>query len=209
MNSGLIYTGNFTHTLSVSGFASMQLNVQGNFSGQLLAGTEGTAADPITSITVGGSMPYPALIDVGFLQDFTVVGNMMSGTLTGFGSDPSTPTVQNFTVDGDFLTQDKSSRRRSAISCSRTSAASSIPKPVPTGDFQTLQDQRQHVGLGNHHRQRGGTLMIQHDLGGKVIASGILNTFLQEVTVGHSSHRHPEATQILSQTIGGQNRRQR
>ena len=96
------YAGDFSHAVLVLGFASMALAVPGDFSGQLLAGTEGGADNPISLICVGGSVTSTGLIEVGFLQSLTVTGDM-SGVLKGFGSDQSTPTIQNVTIDGNFL----------------------------------------------------------------------------------------------------------
>ena len=42
------FSGDFTSSVAVSGFGSMQWHILGNFTGQLYAPTEGTAAAPVS-----------------------------------------------------------------------------------------------------------------------------------------------------------------
>ncbi len=99
------YQGNFTHTLTVSGFEQMVFNFAGNFSGELLASTEGVAAlvgtpnNPDSTINVTGTIEACAMIKVGFLLYLTVEGDM-DGIIKGFGDDSSVPTIQYVTIDG-------------------------------------------------------------------------------------------------------------
>ena len=96
------YQGNFTHTLTVSGFIQMEFNFAGNFSGELFAQTEGTAAlagtenFPFSTINVTGTIEPGAIIKVGFLLYLDVEGDM-DGTVKGFGvveGNPPIPTIQ-------------------------------------------------------------------------------------------------------------------
>ena len=95
------YQGNFTHSLTVAGFANMELNFSENFSGELLAPMEGTAANPIPQINVTGTIEAYAMIKVGFLLALDVEGDM-DGIIKGFGVDPSVPTIQFVVIDGSL-----------------------------------------------------------------------------------------------------------
>jgi hypothetical protein len=103
---GSSYSGDFTHTLTVSGFDNMNLQVPGNFSGSLLASSEGTPGLPVKIISIGGTMGTNAVIKTNFLQTFDVSGNM-DGVLKGFGIvngqvDGSDITIQTITISGTF-----------------------------------------------------------------------------------------------------------
>ncbi|MHB1423146.1 MAG: hypothetical protein ACYC3I_08120 [Gemmataceae bacterium] len=78
------FSGNFTSTLTVSGFANMNLNVPGNFTGKLLAPSEGTAALPVQYITIGGSLAAGAKIKVDNLNQLTIGGDL-DGAVIAFG----------------------------------------------------------------------------------------------------------------------------
>jgi hypothetical protein len=178
-SAGNYYCGDFTHTLSVSGFASMQLDVRGGFVGDLLASTEGTAAAPISSITVSGNMDTNSLIKVGFLQYFTVDG-IMGGTLKGFGSDPSTPTIEIITIDGQFRHPGEIIAPTVATVHVLQDFGGLYDETSPKGDFQSFAIDGNLLPSGIIIAAAGGTLAIQHDLSGKVVVTGNLAT----LTVG-------------------------
>jgi hypothetical protein len=192
-------TGDFTDSLAVSGFASMNVQVGGNFSGELLASTEGTAGDPIASISVTGTMASGGLIKVGFLGSFSVGGDM-TGTLKGFGIDASVPTIQSVTIGNDFLSPGRIIAPTVANLLFENNFGGIYDETSPTGDFQTLDIEGTLLASGLIVAASGRTLTVGNDLDGNVTITGSLDTLV----VGGNLNGRVETVGSLSLTVGGQ-----
>ncbi|HEV3344160.1 MAG TPA: DUF4214 domain-containing protein, partial [Pirellulales bacterium] len=191
------FTGDFSGTLSVSGFDNFSLDVPGNFSGSLLASTEGTAANPIGPITVGGSVTNTSVIKVGFLSTFSVAGDM-AGTLKGFGSDANTPTLQTVSIGGNLTaTGEVISAGQLGTVKVVGNLAGTVDENTPPGiDMQSLS-----VGGSLSGTVNAGSIaemVVTEDLSGTVSVSGPIGT----VTIGGSETGSIKAGQITSIGVG-------
>jgi hypothetical protein len=200
--SGAFYSGSFNQTLSVSGFASMRLAVQGNFNGKLLAATEGTADDPITLISVEGLMGSAGLIKVGFLQNFMVSGSML-GTLKGFGVDPSTPTIQSITIAGDFLAPGQIIAPTVGQLLFQHDFGGIYDETSPTGDFQTLEIDGHFLASGLIEAASGGLMTVFGNFMGKAIIAGALNSIVVDGAMNGVLSAGSIGTQFLSGLVTG------
>lgn len=95
------FAGDFDTSLTLEGFASAVLSIQGNLSGRLLAPTVGTVAAPVQSISVAGAVTGTGVIKIGYLSTFTVGGDL-AGKLLGYGVTPGVFSIDTITVGGDL-----------------------------------------------------------------------------------------------------------
>ena len=165
------YQGDFTHTLTVSGFLQMQFNFAGNFSGELLASTEGdpglsgTPNFPFSTINVTGTIEAGAMIKVGFLLYLFVDGDM-DGTVKGFGVNPTVSTIQSVFVDGTVGSGAHIVASSVGEVDVQQDVAGFISETTPTGDFQSITIGGSLLPTGLIDAPSGGTLSVGGDLSG-------------------------------------------
>jgi hypothetical protein len=169
----------FTQSLTVSGFASMSFQTTGNFSGQLLAPTEGTAAAPLGAIDFGGSLTSTGVIKVGFLGQLVVPGDL-AGTFKAFGNDPSTPAIQDLTVYGNLTSTGLVAAPSFGTLKVLHNDAGTVTESSPTQDFQSFEIDGSLLATASITAGSGGTLNVQQDLAGNVYILGILDTLIVE-----------------------------
>jgi hypothetical protein len=173
---GSSYSGNFAHTLTVAGFDTMKMHIAGDFSGSLLAATEGTAANPISYIEVAGSVAPGAKIKVNFLNHF-LVGSNMAGLLKGFGNDPNTPTIQTIEIVNLFLLPGEMiAPRFGHIHFFHDLGGVVVETNNISADFQEIDIDGSLLASGSISAPSGGILNVAGDLAGTVNIAGALGS---------------------------------
>ena len=168
--AGATYSGNFSHTLSVSGFANMELNVAGDFSGELKAGTEGTAAAPVSSIAVGRDFTASGIIKVDFLVNFTVAGEMY-GLIKAYGNNPSVASIQAIAISGSLHSGAVIWGNTYTVE-EKKDFAGYLDEQSVTGDFHNLVIGGSFLPSGLIEAASGGTLSVTGDFAGKAVLAG-------------------------------------
>ena len=198
------YQGDFTHTLTVSGFEQMDLKIAGNFSGELLASTEGEPAPvgtpnfPFSTIDVIGTIEAGATIKVGFLLYLFVEGDM-DGTVKGFGVNPLVPTIQSILIDGTVGAGAKIVANSVGTVDVQQNLAGILSETTPTGDFQSVTIGGSFLPTGLIDAPSGGTLSVTGDLSGEAVVGGALGT----LSVGGTLDGTVSAGSYGSQNLGG------
>jgi hypothetical protein len=200
------YQGDFTHTLTVAAFANMELNVAGDFSGELLAPTEGTPA-PIRgtsapavqeTITVEGTVESTAIIKVKFLEIFTVEGDM-DGIIKGFGDDPSVPSIQYIVVGGKVGMGAQLQAYFFGSVQVQQDFAGILKEGSLTADFPSLTIGGSFLPTGLIDAASGGTLSVTGDFSGEAVIAGALDT----LSVGGTLDGIVSAGSYGSKHLGG------
>jgi hypothetical protein len=192
------YQGNFTHVLTVAGFANMELNVAGDFSGELIAPTEGTAANPISQINVSGTVDSGAMIKVRFLLGLDVEGDL-DGIIKGFGVASSVATIQTIIVDGTVgLNAEIVAHELDSVEVQQDFAGI-LSETSPTADFDTLTVGGSVLSTALIDASSGGAVEVTGDFSGEVVIAGALET----LTVGGMLDGTVSAGTIGSQTVSG------
>jgi hypothetical protein len=176
---GSSFAGSFANQLSVIGFGAMDLNVPGDFSGALLAASEGTAAVPVQYISIGGSLADGAKIKVNFLTTLTV-GADLAGTFKGFGVDQQAPTLKTLTVVGNVtITGAVISAGAIQIEQIGGNVAGLLEEDTPPGvDVRQLIIGGTLTDSGVIRAGSIGLLAIGGDLAGQVSVSGPIGVML-------------------------------
>ena len=192
------YQGNFTHTLTVAGFANMDLNVAGDFSGELLASTEGTAANPISQINVAGTVEAGAMIKVKFLFGLDVEGDM-DGVVKAFGDDPLVASIQYIVVDGTVGSGAQIVAKIFSSVEVQQDFAGILSETNPTADFQSLTIGGSFLPSGLIDAASGGTLSVAGDFSGEAVIAGALGT----LSVGGTLDGIVSADSYGNEDLGG------
>ncbi len=192
------YQGDFTATLTVSGFANIDLNFSQDFSGKLLASTEGTATDPISEINVTGTITVGAMIKVAFLNKLVVNGDVY-GIIKGFGDDPSVPTIQTMILDGTVRAGAQIVASSFGTIDTQQNLAGTLSETAPTGDFQSVTIGGSILPTGLIDAPGGGTLSVTGDLSGEAVIGGTLGT----LSVGGALDGTVSAGSYGSENLGG------
>jgi hypothetical protein len=200
--NGLTFSapGDFAQNWTFSGFAASSFSVPGNFSGQLLAPTLGTAAAPVQQVQIGGAMTAGAKITVDYLDSLSAGGDL-AGTVKGFGNSgsQSQPTVGTVTVGGNVTSTGSITAPILGTISITGSDAGTISESNPTQDIQQLTIGGSLTSSGIVSAASIGAMSVGQDLAGQVHAAGPLNT----MTVGGNLTGTVSAATIGTVTVGG------
>ena len=159
----------------------------GNFSGKLLAKTEGTVDNPIGNISVGGTVTASGIIKVCFLDNFNVAGDM-DGKLYGYGNATPTWTFTNVNITGNV----PDGAVIHAPCWSKVVAhdvGGCLTETFPTQDFGLVSIGGDLLSTGIIKAGNGGNLTIGGNLYGTVYISNELGASTSGVT---SAPRPPQ-----------------
>lgn len=193
------YTGNFSSSLSVSGFATVQWYVTGNFTGMLNAPTEGSAGDPISSIQIGGMMGAGAMINVGFLNSLDIAGDM-DGTVKAFGMDPYVPSLQSLTIGGEFASTGEIVAPSFGMVEFMKDFSGLLNETSTLDEFTSLRIDGSLLASGIVAAGPVEELFVQNDFAGKAAFAGSVGS----LTVGDNLAGVAAAEDFGSQSVGGQ-----
>jgi hypothetical protein len=200
------FPGDFNQNWTVSGFStSSGFTVPGNFNGQLLASTLGTATAPISQIQIGGTVTAAAKIKLNYLSSLSLGGDL-AGTVKGFGNSgsQSQPTIGTITVGGNIAsTGSITAPILGTVNVTRDDAGT-LQEGSPTQDMQQLTIGGSLTPSGVVAAASIGSMSVGQDLAGQVTVTGPLNT----LTVGGNLSGSVSAATIgivtVAQNLTGQ-----
>lgn len=192
------YSGDFTSSVSVSGFPVMQMHIRGNFTGQLNAPTEGTADNPISSIQIDGFVSAAAMINVNFLASLDVGGDM-DGTFMAGGVDAMVPSLQSLMIGGEFNSMARIIAPSFGSAHFMEDFDGLLNETSTMDEFQSLRIDGSLQTTGIIAAASLGSLEVQTDLKGKTVFDGLLGSLF----VGGNVNGVVEAANIASQSVGG------
>ena len=199
------FSGDFDATMSLTGFASTALDVEGDFRGSLLASTIGTLAAPIDHISIGGSLSTDSRIKVNYLDTLFVGGDLL-GTVNGYGdvTDPNTEfTIGAVTVNGLFWGSSGSITGPSIKSIGMTNEfsefAGDATETKPGADFQSVYLAGSMASTGTITAGMIVSMTVGTDMAGQITVAGDLGS----LTIGGNFTGSVMAGRIGTLIVGG------